>query len=78
MFAEQKSIFEANEGNKNVQKWLLDKLAERKDAKCCACGSAILKNTFYVYVSDIYITPNQTFSKEGKSTRATSKCHHVE
>ena len=64
--SEQQSIFEANEGYKNVQKWFLDKLTERNDAKCCACRSTMPKNTLYVYLSGMYIPPNQTFSKERK------------
>ena len=64
--SEQQSIFEANEGYKNIQKWFLDKLTERNDAKCCACRSTMPKNTLYVYLSGMYIPPNQTFSKERK------------
>ena len=48
-FDEQQSIFEANEVNKNVQKWILEKLKERKDVKRCACGSTMPKNKLYMY-----------------------------
>ena len=48
-FAEQQSIFEANEGNKNVQKWILEKLKGRKDVKCCTCGRTMPKNKAYMY-----------------------------
>ena len=65
-FAEQQSIFEANGGNTNAQKRFFDKLTERKDAKCCACGSIMPKNKLYVYVSGMYISRNQTFSDERK------------
>ena len=62
-FAEQQSKIETNEGNKNVHKWFLDKLTERKDAKCCAYGSTMPKNKLYLCICEwhVYSTESNLF-----------------
>ena len=54
-FAEQQSKIETNEGNKNVQKWFLDKLTDRKDAKCCAYGSTMPKNKLCLCIREWHV-----------------------
>ena len=62
-FAEQQLKIETNEGNKNVQKWFLEKLTERKGAKCCAYGSTMPKNKLYICIREwhVYSTESNLF-----------------
>ena len=60
--AEIQAIFETK--GEGPQKWYVDKLLTRKEAKCCTCSSTMSAETLYVFVNGLYIFPGQHFAKE--------------
>ena len=46
------------------QKWYMDKLMTRKEAKCCTCSSKMPVGKLHIFVYGLYIPPGQHFAKE--------------
>ena len=60
--AEIPAIFETK--GEGPQKWYVDKLLTRKEAKCRTCSSTMPGEKLYVFVNGLCISPGKHFAKE--------------
>ena len=60
--AEIQAIFKTK--GEDSQKWYVDKLLTRKEAKSYTCSSTMPAEKLYVFVYGLYIPPGQHFAKE--------------
>ena len=62
--AEEQAIFEKKGSHANHNKWKVNKLSNRKDAKCVTCNTPMPAGKIFAEVTALYIPRNQNFAVE--------------